>query len=276
MCSQSVMALLHRSIFQPLPVQLATFQKHASARLWLPRPPPLPSPPLTAVVLDDCNFHDSVQLDSFESERTLVLLPPEGEFVAMNYRTSSEFKPPFRVVAQIEETTPMKARRALAEAGRWALRGVGGPAWEVALRCEGFSASCMRVKTFNLGPSLILFFHSLVRVSACPPQIEVILKLIADFPAANTASTVIVQLPLPKTTSHVSLSTSGSAGQSAEYLEQSKMLSWTFRKIQGGSDHLLRAKVALTQERQSNVRKEVRTSTHGNAAEAPRREKASL
>jgi AP-4 complex subunit mu-1 len=63
------------------------------------------------VVLDDCNFHDSVQLDSFESERTLVLLPPEGEFVAMNYRTSSEFKPPFRVVAQIEETTPMKARR---------------------------------------------------------------------------------------------------------------------------------------------------------------------
>lgn len=46
--------------------------------------------------------------------------------------------------------------------------------------------------------------------------------------------------------------------QTAEYNEDSKALVWTFRKVHGGSDHLLRAKVALTQERQSNVRKEAR------------------
>lgn len=189
----------------------------------------------------------------------LVLTPPEGEFVAMNYRTSSEFKPPFRVVAQIDETAPYK--------------------------------------------------------------VEVILKLIADFPASSAASSVVVSVPLPKTTSHVSLSTSGTPGQAreraggwlrlcplfssrvpnrhphgglsrahaflsliaprchpwwnfflqtAEFLEQGKSLQWTFRKVQGGSDHLLRAKVALTQERQSNVRKEARCGRIGRGARPPR------
>lgn len=112
---------------------------------------PAPLAPRRAVVLDDCNFHESVQLDSFETERMLVLTPPEGEFVAMNYRTSSEFRPPFRVTAQVDETAPYK--------------------------------------------------------------VEVVLKLVADFPAANAASSVQVQVPLPKSTSHVSISTSGAPGQ---------------------------------------------------------------
>lgn len=38
------------------------------------------------VMLDDCNFHESVQLDRFEKERTLELVPPDGEFAVMNYR----------------------------------------------------------------------------------------------------------------------------------------------------------------------------------------------
>jgi AP-4 complex subunit mu-1 len=39
-----------------------------------------------AVVLDDCNFHDCVQLDEFERERVLHFLPPDGEFTIINYR----------------------------------------------------------------------------------------------------------------------------------------------------------------------------------------------
>jgi AP-4 complex subunit mu-1 len=31
-----------------------------------------------AVVLDDCNFHECVILDEFESTRTLALVPPDG------------------------------------------------------------------------------------------------------------------------------------------------------------------------------------------------------
>lgn len=39
-----------------------------------------------AVMLDDCNFHESVSLDRFEAERALTLVPPDGEFAVMNYR----------------------------------------------------------------------------------------------------------------------------------------------------------------------------------------------
>ncbi|GJN33117.1 hypothetical protein PR202_gb21683 [Eleusine coracana subsp. coracana] len=61
------------------------------------------------VVLDDCNFHESVHLDSFDIDRTLSLIPPDGEFPVMNYRMTQEFKPPFRVTALIEEAGPSRA-----------------------------------------------------------------------------------------------------------------------------------------------------------------------
>ncbi|URE48813.1 Adaptor complexes medium subunit family [Musa troglodytarum] len=62
-----------------------------------------------AVILDDCNFHESVRLDSFDVDRTLSLIPPDGEFAAMNYRMTQEFKPPFRVNPLIEEAGQLKA-----------------------------------------------------------------------------------------------------------------------------------------------------------------------
>ena len=45
-------------------------------------------PGAEAVMLDDCNFHESVSLDRFETERALTLVPPDGEFAVMNYRCS--------------------------------------------------------------------------------------------------------------------------------------------------------------------------------------------
>ncbi|KAH7524736.1 hypothetical protein FEM48_Zijuj06G0151100 [Ziziphus jujuba var. spinosa] len=62
-----------------------------------------------AVVLDDCNFHESVRLDNFDVDRTLSLVPPDGEFPVMNYRMTQEFKPPFRINALIEEAGAPKA-----------------------------------------------------------------------------------------------------------------------------------------------------------------------
>ncbi|XP_020581804.1 AP-4 complex subunit mu-like isoform X1 [Phalaenopsis equestris] len=61
------------------------------------------------VILDDCNFHESVHLDNFDLDRTLSLVPPDGEFSVMNYRMTQEFKPPFRINALIEEAGPLKA-----------------------------------------------------------------------------------------------------------------------------------------------------------------------
>ena len=42
--------------------------------------------PGDAVLLDDCNFHESVSLERFETERLLHMHPPDGEFAVMNYR----------------------------------------------------------------------------------------------------------------------------------------------------------------------------------------------
>ena len=63
---------------------------------------------LGSVVLDDCNFHESVHLDEFETARTLHFLPPDGEFVVLNYRITADFRCPFRISPTIEETGPYK------------------------------------------------------------------------------------------------------------------------------------------------------------------------
>jgi AP-4 complex subunit mu-1 len=38
-----------------------------------------------AVVIDSCNFHESVKLENFERDRTMTLVPPDGEFTLMMY-----------------------------------------------------------------------------------------------------------------------------------------------------------------------------------------------
>jgi len=40
------------------------------------------------VVLDDCNFHECVNVSEFETSRSLSFFPPDGEFVALNYRVT--------------------------------------------------------------------------------------------------------------------------------------------------------------------------------------------
>jgi len=52
------------------------------------------------IELDNVNFHECVNVDKFESERMLVLEPPHGEFVLMNFHIGSmrhEGQIPFRV-----------------------------------------------------------------------------------------------------------------------------------------------------------------------------------
>lgn len=59
-----------------------------------------------SVVLDDCNFHECAKLDDFDSTRTLSFVPPDGEFVLMNYRITSDFLAPFRIYPFVEELSP--------------------------------------------------------------------------------------------------------------------------------------------------------------------------
>ncbi|KAF5455873.1 hypothetical protein F2P56_025405 [Juglans regia] len=148
-----------------------------------------------AVILDDCNFHESVHLDSFEDDRTLTLVPPDGEFPVMNYRMTQEFKPPFRINTLIEEAGPLKA--------------------------------------------------------------EVILKVRAEFSSNITANTILVQMPLPTYTTRVSFELEpGAVGNTTDFKEANKRLEWSLKKIVGGSEHTLRAKLTFSQESHGNIVKE--------------------
>nr|KYP47257.1 AP-4 complex subunit mu-1 [Cajanus cajan] len=147
------------------------------------------------VLLDDCNFHESVRLDSFDMDRTLSLVPPDGEFPVMNYRMTQEFRPPFRINALIEEAGRLKA--------------------------------------------------------------EVILKVSAEFASSVTANTIKMQMPLPKCTSRVSFELEpGAVGQTTDFKEANKRLEWSLKKIVGGSEHTLRAKLTFSQESHVNITKE--------------------
>ena len=50
------------------------------------------------------NFCPGIRARDFESQRTLYIIPPEGEFILMNYRINNEFAPPFRIYTIIEES----------------------------------------------------------------------------------------------------------------------------------------------------------------------------
>lgn len=65
------------------------------------------------VVLDDCNFHDCVQLDEFQRERVLIFQPPDGEFTVINYRVTGDFRAPFRIFPYVEEMSPTKLEMVL-------------------------------------------------------------------------------------------------------------------------------------------------------------------
>jgi len=60
------------------------------------------------VEIDDCNFHECVNTENFESEKILSLLPPDGEFTVMNYRITSDFRTPFRIFPFFELVSPHK------------------------------------------------------------------------------------------------------------------------------------------------------------------------
>lgn len=57
-----------------------------------------------SLALDDVIFHSAVNLNEFESNKVLTIVPPDGEFTVMNYRITKDFTPPFRVYAMIEES----------------------------------------------------------------------------------------------------------------------------------------------------------------------------
>ncbi|CAO1613617.1 unnamed protein product [Sympodiomycopsis kandeliae] len=56
-----------------------------------------------AVELDDCQFHQCVKLNKYDTDRSISFTPPDGEFEMMRYRSTSNVNLPFKVHPIVEE-----------------------------------------------------------------------------------------------------------------------------------------------------------------------------
>jgi AP-2 complex subunit mu-1 len=67
-----------------------------------------------SVTLEDCQFHQCVQLAKFDSDRTISFVPPDGEFELMRYRSTENVNLPFKVHAIVREVGTTKVEYSIA------------------------------------------------------------------------------------------------------------------------------------------------------------------
>lgn len=63
----------------------------------------IPKAAAGSVILEDCKFHQCVQLDKFDTDRLINFIPPDGEFELMRYRSSENINLPFKLTPMISE-----------------------------------------------------------------------------------------------------------------------------------------------------------------------------
>uniref|UniRef100_A0A7R9WWM0 MHD domain-containing protein n=1 Tax=Craspedostauros australis TaxID=1486917 RepID=A0A7R9WWM0_9STRA len=151
-----------------------------------------------SVTIDDINFNDCVNLSEFETTRTLSFIPPDGEFVVLNYRVTGDFATPFRIFPSIEEVEPKK--------------------------------------------------------------LEITILIRADMPSNHFGANVSIEMPLPKCTVSAQcsvISSPGTGHTNAEFVQRDGKILWTMKKLPGGSEQTMKAKVTLSQPCTSQIRREV-------------------
>jgi len=140
------------------------------------------------VLIDDCNFYEHCNLDNFGIDRTITLNPSQGEFALMNYRTTREIRPPFRVTTSLNDAAPFK--------------------------------------------------------------VELVMKVRAEFAQRIVAPALTLSVPVPKSTISVSFGSENKV--QGQFLEKEKKVTFTLRKVTGGSEHLVTCKINLS-DRHSGV-----------------------
>ena len=87
------------------------------------------------------------------------------------------------------------------------------------------------------------------------------MKVRAEFAQRIVAPALTVSIPVPKSTISVSFPQTGEKskqGQQAPgtFQEKEKKISWTLKKVQGGSEHIVVARVSLNSESSVSLKKE--------------------
>ncbi len=173
------------------------------------------------LVLDDCNFHETVNLDDFESGRTLALIPPDGEFVVMNYRITSEFRAPFRIFPVLEESSQYKI--------------------ELVLKVRA------DIPEKYYGANVVIKFPVPKTAASVTPEIGREGLLQAQAAAKAVAALTVGGGGAPQ----------GGVGQTAEYNAKDREVVWVIKKFQGGTEQTLRTRITLSQPSGPTLRKEL-------------------
>mmetsp|Transcript_81868 Transcript_81868/g.163489 ORF Transcript_81868/g.163489 Transcript_81868/m.163489 type:complete len:500 (+) Transcript_81868:83-1582(+) len=185
------------------------------------------------VVLDDCNFHECVNLSEFESTRTLSFYPPDGEFVALNYRVTGEFQIPFRVFPVVEECA-----------------GSGGLKLDVTVRVRA------DIPEAHYGANVV------VRI----PLPRATLGVTTDLGGGGGGLSAGPKPAIGQTAEYVDQASadggSGGAGSGGGDAGEgggggSKSVVWTIKKFPGSTEQSLRIRVTLSSPAQPATRKEV-------------------
>ncbi|OJJ48266.1 hypothetical protein ASPZODRAFT_61953 [Penicilliopsis zonata CBS 506.65] len=67
-----------------------------------------------SVTLEDCQFHQCVQLGRFDADRIISFVPPDGEFELMRYRATENVNLPFKVHPIVREIGTTKVEYSVA------------------------------------------------------------------------------------------------------------------------------------------------------------------
>lgn len=57
------------------------------------------------VEIDDCTFHKCVKLSTFDTDRTITFIPPDGEFELMKYRVTENVNVPIKIQPVYDESS---------------------------------------------------------------------------------------------------------------------------------------------------------------------------
>lgn len=67
-------------------------------------PDPREARPELLVDIDDVSFHRCVRLGTFDADRSIVFIPPDGQFELLKYRIANNVTLPFRVIPVVDQT----------------------------------------------------------------------------------------------------------------------------------------------------------------------------
>lgn len=93
-----------------------------------------------------------------------------------------------------------------------------------------------------------------------PNKLEMSLHVRAEIPDNHFGANVLIEVPLPHTTTAAScsvVSTPGANGVRAEYESHEKKILWTLKKFPGCTEQTMRAKITLSGPCTSQIRREI-------------------